>query len=144
MASIHKRIADPALFALTGDRARYFSEIVRRLEGNPRTDDMANLVYLALRDVIGVVPTYLPHADFIDLLFAFLAKNRAQLVRILFDTAYRHDPEAIRPVTRLFVLEIVDLCMDLYQEEPLKMDEPVVHQFCWPEYEGQEFPYQPY
>lgn len=142
MASIQKRIADPALLALTGDRARYFSEIVRRLENDPRTDDMANLVFLALRDVVAIVPTYLPHADFIDLLFAFLAKNRARLVRILFDIAYRHDPKAIRPVTHLFVLEIVDLCMDLYQAEFLKIDEPAVHQFCWPEYEAEGFPYQ--
>ncbi|MEK9724745.1 MAG: hypothetical protein VW405_14845 [Rhodospirillaceae bacterium] len=45
---LHRKIVEPVLQNLEGERAQYFYSLIQRLEEDRRVEAMANLVYLSL------------------------------------------------------------------------------------------------
>jgi hypothetical protein len=57
---VHRKIIDPVLKNLDPSRADYFNRLVDRVERDPRTETVPNLVNLALRETIPYLPADLP------------------------------------------------------------------------------------
>jgi hypothetical protein len=91
---LHRKLIEPALARLEGERAAYFTRVVTRLEEDPRVDVAPNLVYVMLRDVMDLCPIYLPVRDLVDRLLQYVAVNQTRLNRALFDPEYIDGPEA--------------------------------------------------
>jgi len=49
---VHRRLVNPVLSGLSGDRSQYFNKLVERVEGDPRIEGMANLVFLVLKETV--------------------------------------------------------------------------------------------
>ena len=67
---MHRKIIEATLQGLEGKRAAYFSDIANRLDQNPRTEPIANMVFTVLGDVMAELPTYLEAAELIGLLLS--------------------------------------------------------------------------
>ena len=122
-------------------RAEYFSDVLRKLKDDSRTERMPNMVYLILKETVMVLPIYLPKRELIDQLFVFLESNHNRLGKRLFDKKYINDPSFIRAVTNDFVHAVVDEIFERYKIGEIDGDEQIVHHFTWP-YHDVDFPYQ--
>ncbi|MBT3306827.1 MAG: hypothetical protein HN377_10145 [Alphaproteobacteria bacterium] len=142
---MHKRLVNPALAALSGDRASYFTGLVEQVERDPRIEHSANLVYLILKETIPFLPTDLAPADLINQVFAFAAANRARFNKILFDPRYLENPALFSEVTKEFVLGVLSAAMDQHQlieAEAAKEQAANTYRFSWPDYDSENpFPY---
>ena len=143
---VHRRIVNPALAGLSGDRAGYFAALVDRVERDPRTGDSANLVYLVLKETIPYLSTNFPEADLIEQLFAFVDDNRARLNKILFDPAYLENPALFAEATKDFVKLVLSSAMEQHEIEEIekaKIRAANTYRFTWPDYESDKaFPYK--
>lgn len=129
---MHKRIVLQALKGLDAERAGYFSEMAKRLEENPRTSDISNLVFLCLRDVMVDVPIYLEKPNFEALFISFVEDNQIAIQRQIFDTRFVFDASILREVTGAFVNDVIARCVELYEAGEIASEERSVQKFTWP------------
>lgn len=129
---LHRKLIEPALARLEGERAVYFSRVVTRLEEDPRVDVAPNLVYVMLRDVMVLCPIYLPVRDLVDRLLQYVAVNQARLNRALFDPEFIDGPEAQPEMRRMageFVNQILTATFDKYRAGEIDTGEPKAYRF---------------
>ena len=142
---MHRRLVNPALAALSDDRALYFSKLVEQVDSDPRTEGLANLVYLILKETIPYLPTDLAQSDLIDQLFAFAGANRARFNKILFDPRYLKNPALFSEVTKEFVRQVLSSALEQHkidESEKAKESAANTYRFSWPDYDSENpFPY---
>lgn len=138
--SQHRKIVEPALSRLEGNRANYFSRIISRLETDPRADGISNLVYVVLRETLEILPDYLPDEEFLGILLDYVNSNRKQLSRALLDPRYVQDHRFARQATDEFVNRVVDASLARHAEGKIDDRSSDLHRFTWPKYDA-EFPY---
>lgn len=129
---MHRQIINPVLESLEGKRARYFSDLVARVENDPRTDRYPNIVFLLLKETMALLPVYLDKGEFLDALFDFVGRNHAAMEEIIFDKDYIYDPAHLQDVTNAFVVEVVNLTLEHYETGDIDTGEPAVRKYTWP------------
>ncbi|WP_135081890.1 hypothetical protein [Terasakiella sp. SH-1] len=129
---MHKRIVEKNLKTLDAERANYFSDVVGYLEDLPETQDFPNLVYLALKDILDVAPTYIERKAFALLLLKFVRHHQGELQKIIFDKEYLYDENVLRSVTGKLIEAIVDQTIQGYEEGHIDTGEPVIQKFTYP------------
>jgi hypothetical protein len=132
VASMHRRIVNPVLESLDKERAGYFSDVVARIEEDPRTERFANFVYLLLKETMPVLPVYLDKAEFVELVFDFVNSHYGAMKRRVFDRRFVLRPESLKEVTDEFVNRVVDRTMARYEEGDLDTGERSHQKFTWP------------
>ena len=142
---MHRRLVNPTLAALSGDRARYFCGLVDLVERDPRTENLSNLVYLVLKEAIPFLSIDLPDTDLVEKLFVFVGANRARLNKILFDPRYLENPALFTNVTKEFVLGVLTSTLaqhEIDEAEAAKQRAANTYRFSWPDYNSDNpFPY---
>lgn len=138
---MHRRLVEPALQALDEERAVYFYDLIGRVERDARTNDVANLVYLTLRESIPILPPLVEANDVIEELFKFIAKYRIDLEHRIHSPRFVVDPTFLRPMIMLFVKEISDLVWRRVETGEISADGAAIWRMEWPYEDDQEFPY---
>lgn len=142
---MHRRLVNSTLAALSGNRAQYFCGLVDLVERDPRSENLANLIYLVLKESIPYLSTDLAESDLADRLFAFVGANRARFNKILFDPRYLENPALFSEVTKEFVLQILTSALarhDIDETEMAKQRSAKTYRFSWPDYNSDNpFPY---
>lgn len=123
---VHRKIIDPVLKNLGPSRADYFNRLVDRVERDPRTETVPNLVYLVLRETIPYLPADLPQEELADRLLDFVIGSQGWLNRVIHDRRFIEDPGRLAEVTKEFVLQVLALAMDQHQVN--KIQAAKVHQ----------------
>ncbi len=141
--TIHRKIVEARLADLGDTAAAYFSDIVDKLDADPRTERLPNLVFVVLRETLPFLPTFLPAGDFIDELFAFVNANRQRLNETIYDRAYVENPETLRGVTDLFVGAVLKTTFEKYARGEIEVARPKEYRFSshYDERDEVEFPY---
>lgn len=129
---MHRRIINNVLENMDGERASYFLDVVGRIESDPRTDRFPNCVYLLLKETMPILPTYLDKCEFIDALFDFITDNYSMMTRKMFDAEFIYEQSVIKTVTNDFVIEVVDLALQHFENGDIDTGEPVSLKFTWP------------
>lgn len=57
MTAVHRKIVNPVLAKLNGDRAEFFNGLVDRIERDSRIETAPNLVFLVLKETIPYLPS---------------------------------------------------------------------------------------
>ena len=112
---VHRKIIDPVLKNLGPSRADYFNRLVDRVERDPRTETVPNLVYLVLRETIPYLPADLPQEELADRLLDFVIGSQGRLNRVIPDRRFIDDPGRLAEVIKEFVLQVLALAMDQHQ-----------------------------
>jgi hypothetical protein len=140
---LHRKLIEPALARLEGEQAAYFSRVLSRLDEDPRVDVAPNLVYILLREVMPLCPTYLPVRDLVDRMLQYVAVNQTRLNKALFDPEYvdgaRVQPD-LKRMAGEFVNQILAATMDKFQAGEIDTGEPKVYRFSGGE-DLDDFPY---
>jgi len=129
---VHKQIIVKALAHLDPDRAAYFGAVASKLEEDARIENIANLVFVVLKDVMTELPLYLDEKELINQLIEFTDKNYQGLKAALYDPKFIHDPSSIRSVTGPFVHQIVRISLEKYDNGEVEEDHLSVHKYTWP------------
>ena len=129
---LHKKIVEPALNQLDADRVTYFGDIINRLESDSRTDQYANMIYLVLKETMKDLPILLDKDEFIDHLFSFVGAHYDRLGRLMYDPRFIQDPHLIGGVTKVFVIQIIDLVLKSMPEEATEGLKLSKHKLTWP------------
>ncbi|SCA56995.1 hypothetical protein MTBPR1_40018 [Candidatus Terasakiella magnetica] len=129
---MHKRIVEKSLKTLDVDRANYFNDVVGYLEELPATQEFPNLVYLSLKDILDIAPTYIEKKAFALLLLKFVKHHQRELQKIIYDKEYLYDENVLRKVTGQLIEAIVDQTIQGYEEGHIETGEPVVQKFSYP------------
>lgn len=137
---LHRKIIDPLLATLDGERASYFQKIVEKLEEDPRTERAPNLIYLVLKQTIPYLPIYLEPPLLIGQLMLFVHDKRGELNRVLYSREYVNDPHCIKKVTDKFVAQVLASTLEQYEEGQIETGEKKVYRVSWP-YSEVEFPF---
>ncbi|NQW00516.1 MAG: hypothetical protein HQ483_12505 [Rhodospirillales bacterium] len=137
---LHRKILDPVLALLDGERAVYFQGIAEKLDADPRAEQAPNLVYLVLKESIPFLPIYLDVDQIITQLLKFVGDNRVALNRILYSRAYIEDPESIKQITDKFVAVILSATLEKYEDGQIETGEQKIYRVSWP-YTDVAFPY---
>ena len=53
---LHRKLVEPALARLEGERASYFNRVMQRLDEDPRVEVAPNLVFVILREALPLCP----------------------------------------------------------------------------------------
>lgn len=138
---LHRKILDPVLARLDGERAVYFQRLAEKLEEDPRTEKAPNLIFLVLKQTIPYLPVYLDVDQLISQLLKFVDLNRGGLNKILYSRDYVNDPNSIKIITDKFVSEVLSSTLEKYEEGKIETGEKKVYRVSWP-YEDVEFPFQ--
>lgn len=139
---LHRRLIEPALRALDEKRAVYFFDLVERVERDSRTDAVANLVFLTLKESIPVLPTLIEPEVVVEELFKFLNEHRTSLAHRIHSARFIVDPSFIRPMIMLFVGQVTDLVWARVDAGEITPDGDKVWRMEWPYADTEEFPYQ--
>ena len=137
---LHRKILEPVLASLDGERASYFHSIVEKLEADPRADRAPNLIYLVLKETVPILPIYLEADKLIGLLLEFVSVNRGELNKVLYSREYINDPNCINKVTNKFVTEILSSTLKKYDDGEINTGEQSVYRVSWP-YTDVDFPF---
>ena len=129
---MHKQIIVKALAQLDPDRATYFGTVASKLEEDARIENIANLVFVVLKDVMAELPIYLDEKELINQLIEFTDKNYQQLKAALYDPKFIHDPASMRSVTGVFVHQIVRISLQKYDNGEVDEERLSVHKYTWP------------
>jgi len=129
---MHKRIVEKNLKTLDAERANYFNDVIGYLEDLPMTQQYPNLVYLALKDILDIAPTYIEKKAFALLLLKFVDHHHNDLQKIIYDKAYLYDENVLRSVTGKLIDAIVDQTIQGYEEGNIETGEPVIQKFTYP------------
>ncbi|MCH7937806.1 MAG: hypothetical protein IH994_12070 [Proteobacteria bacterium] len=141
---IHRKIIDPVLSRLGQDRADYFNRLVDRVERDPRTETVPNLVYLVLKETIPYLPADFPEDELADRLLDFVIVNQGRLNRVIHDRRYMEDPGRLAGLTKEFVLQVLASAMDQHQVNEIqtaKVRKAKTYRFSYPEGDEADFPY---
>lgn len=130
--NVHKKIIEKSLNKLDPDRATYFSAIAKRLEGDERIEDNANMVFSVLKDVMAELPVYLDEKELIEQLLEFTDNNHERLKVALFDPQFIRDPSSLRSVTGAFVHQIIKLSLQKHDNGEFEEAPLSVHKYTWP------------
>jgi len=142
---VHRKIIDPVLKNLGPSRADYFNRLVDRVERDPRTETMPNLVYLVLRETIPYLPADLPQEELADRLLDFVIGSQGRLNRVIHDRWFIKDPGWLPQVTKEFVLQVLASDMDKHQVNEIqaaKVRQAKTYRFSCPEGDEDDFPYR--
>ena len=142
---VHRKIIDPVLKNLGPSRADYFNRLVDRVEHDPRTETVPNLVYLVLRETIPYLPADLPQEELADRLLDFVIGSQGWLNRVIHDRRFIEDPGRLAEVTKEFVLQVLALAMDQHQVNEIqaaKVRQAKTCRFSYPEGDEDDFPYR--
>ena len=112
---VHRKIIDPVLKNLGPSRADYFNRLVARVERDPRTETVPNLVYLVLREMIPYLPADLPQEELADQLLDFVIGSQGWLNRVIHARRFIEVPGRLAEVTKEFVLQVLALAMDQHR-----------------------------
>ena len=129
---MHRRIVNPVLEELDKEKAGYFADVVSRIEEDPRTERVANFVYLLLKETMPLLPAYLDKNEFIDLVFTFVDGHYGAMKRAVFDPGYVLQGDALAAVAGDFVNLVVDRTMARYEQGELDTGELSHKKFSWP------------
>ena len=133
---MHQRIINDVLENMDSERAEFFTDVVAKIENDPRTDRFPNYVYLLLKETMPLLPTYLDKSEFIDALFDFITDNYSVIKRTIFNREYIYDQSVVKTVTNDFVIKVVDLTLQHYQAGDIDTGEKAILKFTWPYREG--------
>ena len=142
---VHRKIIDPVLKNLGPSRADYFNRLVDRVERDPRTETMPNLVYLVLRETIPYLPADLPQEELADRLLDFVIGSQGRLNRVIHDRWFIKDPGWLPQVTKEFVLQVLASDMDKHQVNEIqaaKVRQAKTYRFSYFEGDEDDFPYR--
>lgn len=140
---LHRKLIEPALAALEGERAAYFGQVAQRLEQDPRVELAPNLVFVMLREVMGLCPTYLPVRELVDRLLEYVAVNQTRLNRVIFDPSFIEHPEThteMREMGAEFINQILSATFNKLNSGEISTDEKRVYRFS-SEDDPMDFPY---
>lgn len=129
---MHKRIVEKALKTLDAERANYFNDVIGYLEDIPQTAEFPNLVYLTLKDILDIAPTYIDKKAFALLLLKFVLHHEKDLQKIIYDKAYLYDEHVLRNVTGKLIEAIVDQTIQGYEDGEIDSGEAVVQKYTYP------------
>ncbi len=129
---MHKRIVEKSLKTLDAERANYFGDVIGYLEEIPKTNEFPNLVYLVLKDILDIAPTYIEKKAFALLLLKFIAHHARELQKIIYDKSYLYDEHVLRNVTGKLIEAIVDQTIQGYEEGEIETGDPVVQKYTYP------------
>ena len=141
---VHRKIIDPVLKNLGPSRADYFNRLVDRVERDPRTATLPNLVYLVLRETIPYLPADLPQEELADRLLDFVIGSQGWLNRVIHDRRFIEDPGRLAEVTKEFVFQVLALAMDQHQVNEIqaaKVRQAKTYRFLYPEGDEDDIPY---
>jgi hypothetical protein len=141
---LHRRMIETALATLEGDRAGYFAQVLQRLDDDPRVELASNLVFLVLKEILPLCPTYLPVRELVDRLLEFVAVNQVRINRAIFDPAYVQDPKGqsdMRHIGGEFINQILTATFKKLNTGELNTSEGQVYRFSSDE-EPSDFPYR--
>ena len=137
---VHKKILEPVLERLDGERAGYFAKVIEKLDEDPRTERAPNLVFLVLKETVPYLPIYLEPKLLIFQLLTFVHKNRRDLNQLIYSPEYINDPDSIKKITNKFVAEIMETTLEKYDDGQIESGEQKVYRVSWP-YNDVEFPF---
>jgi len=137
---VHQQIVKPAIDRLNQQKAKYFSDVVRDLEDDPRTQQMPNLIYLVLKETVESLPTHLPRKELIELLLSFVRSNRGRIGRLIYDEKFIKDPLSIKKITNEFIHEIIDIILEKLKNGEIQENNKDVRRYSWP-YDNVDLPY---
>ncbi len=140
---LHRKLVEPALARLDAESASYFVQLADHLAEDPRVEDVANLVFVLLKEAMPYLPTYLPFRELSDRLLGFVDANRTALNQAVFDRGFVVDadgPKAVRKLANVFVHGIVAETMKRYDEGDVGGNERSAYRYSWP-YDTNDFPY---
>lgn len=129
---MHKRLVEQNLKLLDVERATYFNDVIGFLEEMPLTQDFPNLVYLTLKDILDIAPTYIDKKAFALLLLKFVTHHQDELQKIIFDKTYMQDESILRNVTKNLIQAIVDQTIESYEDGQIDTGEAVVQKYTYP------------
>lgn len=129
---MHKRIVEKNLKTLDAERANYFNDVIGYLEDIEETQRFPNLVYLTLKDILDIAPTYIEKKAFALLLLKFVIHHRLDLQKIIYDKEYLYDENVLRKVTGKLIEAIVDQTIQGYEEGQIDTGEAVVQKYTYP------------
>lgn len=129
---MHRQIINNVLEDMDSERAGYFLEVADRIEKDPRVDRFPNYVYLLLKETMPLLPTYLDKHELIDVLFNFVTDNCSVMKRKIFDKEFIFDQSVVKPVTNDFVIKVVDLTLQHYENGNIDTGEKDFLKFTWP------------
>lgn len=138
---MHRRLVEPALQALDEEQAVYFYDLVGRIERDARTENLANLVYLTLRESIPILPPLVEAEVVIEELFKFVSDHRVALEHRIHSPRFVVDPDFLRPMIMLFVKTISDLVWQRVEAGEISADGAAIWKMQWPYTDDAEFPY---
>ena len=137
---MHQKIIKDIVGNLDSERAEYFSEILRALEHDSRTELVPNILYAVLKEVVVLVPPYLATPEFINLLFDFVRENSQRITSAMYSSQYVTDSSVLQSVTNEFVEKIIEITYDKHEDGTVDTREKKVRSYSWP-YENVDFPF---
>ena len=138
---LHRKILDPVLSRLDGERAVYFQSIAEKLGEDPRAEKAPNLVFLVLKETIPYLPIYLDADLVISQLLKFVQSHRGELNKILYSREFVNDPNSIKEITDQFVAEVLSSTLEKYEDGEIDSGEKKIYRVSWP-YNDVEFPFK--
>lgn len=141
---LHRKLIEPALAALEGERASYFAQVVQRLEEDPRVEVAPNLVFLVLKEIMPLCPTYLPVRELDDRLLEFVAVNQMRINRVIFDPAFVERPDGhagMRELGGEFINQILTATFKKLDRGEIGSGENKVYRFSADD-DPADFPYR--
>jgi hypothetical protein len=137
---MHQKIIKDVVANLDEERSKYFGIILNALEHDSRTNLAPNLLYAVLKEVVALVPPYMPSNEFINLLFGFVGTNSQKITSVMFSSPYVTDSSVLRSVTNDFVDQVIEKTLQLHQAGEIETDEKKVRSYSWP-YDNADFPF---
>ena len=141
---LHRKIVQPALADLEGERADYFHLLIQGLDEDPRTEPIANLVYLTLRATIPFLPIYLDRTELTDSLIEFVTANQQRLNRTIFDRGFidgSKSADALNDITNEFVSQVLAAILKKYDGGEVEDHAQTTYRFSG-DFENDDFPYK--
>lgn len=139
---MHKRLMDPVLSAMEGERSAYFAGITEELDADERLAGISNMIFLFLAAAAPFAPIQLPKRDFIGRLLAFHDRNQHRIFRTAFDPSFLTDKDLIRPVVNEFVQEISLIVLKKLDEGDLEVEgEQKTYRLSYP-IDPEAFPFE--
>ena len=141
---LHRRMIETTLTSLEGERANYFAQVLQRLDEDPRVELAPNIIFLVLKEILPLCPTYLSARELVDRLLEFVAVNQVRISRAIFDPAYLEDPKGkseMRKIGGEFINQILSATLKKMNAGELNTNERQVYRFSSDE-DPSDFPYR--
>ena len=141
---LHRRMIESALTSLEGERASYFAQVLQRLDDDPRVELAPNIIFLVLKEILLLCPTYLPARELVDRLLEYVADNQVRINRAIFDPAFLEDPKGqseMRKIGGEFINQILTATFKKLNTGELSTNERQVYRFSSDE-DPSDFPYR--